>query len=349
MILWQDPATGRTLRLTRGAPAEAVALLEATVWGGGGLRYRLLGLPEKLARLRDPCFAVLERAGRVESVMVLDRCVKRVGGREADAVHFAMAATVPDLRGEGLAGRVAAELRRWCEAELRRPGFAFAYVESTTEVSLRISDAIGHALERELALVLVSRLRPRPDPRVGPMAEAERAEVVARLDALHAGSEFADFDRSLRAGETLVLRDAGRIAAAITAEPIRWKLEALPGAWGALALGLLPRLPRSRRPLDPENLHAVRFAAPLVEPGREAALVGLLETALAREGAKIGLLMMDAESEALGRIRAHGRLGPLSVALKGSAKLRADFVGLSEAEIAEIAARPALVSPADVI
>ena len=259
-----------------------------------------------------------------------------------------MAATAPELRGRGLAGLTAARLRAWCEAELDRPGFAFAYVEAETALSLLISDDIGHALEAELPLSLFARLRPRRDARVEPAAEADRAELLQRLDALHSDHEFADFEESLTPADCLVLRDGGRIAAAVQTELLRWSVVSLPGVAGGGLLRLMRALPAGLRPLDPADLRVVRFGAVLAEPGDEAALSTLMEDALARHEARLGLLMMDRRSPVLGRVLAQGRRGALACLLRGSARLRADFVGVSEEDLARLRSRPALVSPADV-
>ncbi len=346
--LWEDGAAGLRLTLACTAPPEAVDLLAATVWGGGRVRYRLLDVEAKLARLRDPRFALLEKDGALASVFVLDRCRKRALGRTLDGVHFVMAATVPALRGQGLAALVAERLRGWCEATLPRPGFGFAYVEADTEISLRISENVGHALEADLPLVVFSRLLPRASPTVGTARSDEFEEVVDRLTALYADHELSDSETALRPAETLVVREGGRIRAAVAAEAMRWRVEELPGAAGRALMRAAPMLPRALRPLDLEDLHAVRFGAPLVEPGCEAALVTVMEAALARAQARIGLLMMDGRSPVLKRILAYGRLGALSRVLKGAAKLRMDFAGLSEDEITVLRSRPLLVSPADV-
>lgn len=347
-ILWQDPAAGLRLVLARAASPEVVALLSATVWGGGGLRYRLLDMPEKLSRLRDPRFATLERRGAVESVFVLDRAVKRIAGRPVAAVHFAMAVTAPGRRRQGLAERTARLLRGWCERTLGRPALAFAYVEAGTRITLRISDQVGHALQAELRLAPFSRLRPRADPRAAPASAADLRAVRDWLAALYPGHAFVDPDWGLRPGSVWVLRAGDRLVAAVAAEPMRWRIEALPGLAGRLLLALLRLAPRRLRPLDPDDLRAIRFSALCAEPGREAALATLMEAVLASAGARVGLVLADPRSPVPARFLAAARLGALSRAVRDSVLLRADFAGLDPPALEALRAQPVYISPADV-
>lgn len=346
--LWSDPARGLTARLHRAPTEAAVALLSRTVWGSRDTRYRILDIGDKLRLLRDPHVFELTAGGRLASVCVLDRCEKQAAGRTLDAFHFAMAATDEAVAGEGLATVLLDRVKAFCVATLRPPGVGFAYIEASTDISLGLSDNLGHALEAELPLTLFTRLFPRADDAVGPARAEERAEMVARLDELYRGHAFTDFSRSVDPARMLVLREGGRIRAAVRVERLRWSVTALPGLSGALLLRLLPLIPWVNRRLNPRDLGFLRFGDVLCEPGEEAALERLLETALARERAALGLMMFDARSPVLARLRKGVAMGPLRHVISGSAKLRADFVGMEAAEIAEITALPVAVGAADV-
>ena len=62
----------------------------------------------------------------------------------------------------------------------------------------------------------------------------------------------------------------------------------------------------------------------------------------------VGLVLLDARSLLLQRIREHGKLGFLSGAFSGSAKLRIDVVGMDDAMLRQLRDGPLLVSAADV-
>ena len=346
--LWADPDSG--CMITRGDhPSEqTIPLLEGTVWGSRATGYRILSIADKLARLRDPSYFILSEQGRELCVFVLDFCHKRLMDQECGAWHFVMAATVPDQQNEGLAGKLIDHVRAHCVATVGTPGFGYAYVEASNVISLKLSDQIGCAVEADIPLTLFSRLNPRPDPAVAGLRPEDTNAVLAGLETLYSDHELTDFVAALRPKEYLALRQNSRIVAGAQAELLRWSVQAMPGAAGTVLLKVLPHLPGLNRLLNLHDLRIVRFGNMLVPEGAEEALFRVLETALAQHRARVGLIMLDQRSQLLHRLRDYGRLGLLSGALKGSAKLHIDVVGMNPPMLAHLANRPLLVSAGDV-
>ncbi len=346
--LWADPDTGRMITHSDRPSEQTIALLEGTVWGSRATRYRILGIADKLARLRDPSYFILSEQDRELCVFVLDFCHKRLMEQNCGAWHFVMTATVPNRQNEGLAGLLIEHVRAHCVATVGKPGFGYAYVESSTEFSLKLSEQIGYTVEAAIPLTLFSRLNPRPDPAVAGLCPENVNPVLRGLETLYADHELTDFGTALRPDEYLALHQNGRIVAGAQAELLRWSVQAMPGVAGKLLLDVLPHLPGVNRLLDLRDLRIVRFGNLLVPEGSEDALFRVLETALLQHRARIGLIMLDQRSELLQRILDHGRLGLLSGALKGSAKLQIDVVGMNAPMLAHLANHPLLVSAGDV-
>jgi hypothetical protein len=346
--LWADPDTGCMITHNDRPSEQTIALLEGTVWGSRATRYRILGIADKLACLRDPSYFILSEQGRELCVFVLDFCHKRLMDQNCGAWHFVMAATVLDRQNEGLAGLLIEHVRTRCIATVGNPGFGYAYVEASTVFSLKLSEQIGYTVDATIPLTLFSRLNPRAHPAVTGLRPENVDPVLRGLETLYGDHELTDFGASLRPDQYLTLHQNGRIVAGAQAELLRWSVQAMPGAAGKLLLNVLPHLPAVNRFLDLRDLRMVRFGNLLVPEGSEAALFGVLETALVQHRARIGLIMLDQRSEQLQRIRDHGRLGLLSGALKGSAKLHIDVVGMNASMLAHLANHPLLVSAGDV-
>jgi hypothetical protein len=312
------------------------------------MRYRIRDVEAKLSRLGGPHYLTLERNGDLAAVCVLNRRMTRLLGAPVDTFHFAMIATEPAFSGQKFASLLAEHAGMLCRERLGTPGAAYAYIESTTDYSIRISDRLGSSLEAMLPLLVFSRFRPSDDYRVGLLKDGEAKGVVQRLSALYEGHVLDDFDDSVIPGEFHVLREGGEIVAGVQAEVLNWSVESLPGVVGWLIVELFPRLPLLRRLLDPADLRFLRLGNLLVEPGHEAHLIQLMNAMLARHKVPLGLVMLDARSPVYRMIRAHGQLGLLSHAVGGAAKAVADFKGVSEADITRIRACPMLMSPLDV-
>ena len=346
--IWADEDRGLEVRIEDALSDEVVSFLTGTVWGSRDLRYRIPDLGGRLAGLRAPTVFVMERDRMLVSVCILDRCRKRILGREVDTFHVVMIATREDDRDTGLGGQLLQLVRQFCDRELERPGMAFAYVEKTTVFTLQMSDRVGHALEAEMPLLLFSRLWPSDDPRVGWARTSERAGIVERLNRLYADHELTDFEASLNTDRYLVLREAGRIVAGLQVEKLIWTLVSLPGHSGRLVMRAMPWIPFTRGRLDPDRLPLLRFGNLLVEPGQGAAAMVLMNAALARENASLAMTLLDRRSAVLATIRENGSFGLLSKAVNGAVQVHLDVWGMTDEEVAELGSRPLLPGAADI-
>ncbi|MEJ2472194.1 MAG: hypothetical protein P8Y96_13940 [Desulfuromonadales bacterium] len=194
--LWKDETAQRVITRSDAPSDQTRALLRNTIWGSRALKYRIMDIDQKLRRLRDPSFMVLVEAGQELSVIVLDHCHKHVAGQICGVYHFVMASTRPERQNTGLAGFLLDHVREYCIATVGRPGLGFAYVEATTEFSLKLSDRIGSAVSADIPLTLFTRLMPHPDPNVGPLRPDEAPDVVGQLSDLYADHELLDFETS---------------------------------------------------------------------------------------------------------------------------------------------------------
>lgn len=348
-IHWEDPRTGQVIKRASEPSEQSLALLEATVWGSRDTRYRIRGLAGKLSRLRDPSYFVLSEKGTELSVFVLDHCHKNVSHVPCGGFHFVMAATHESHRDEGLATRLVDVIRPYCEKTVGKPGFGFAYVEETTEISLKLSEHAGHSIEADIPLMLFTRLMPRDDTNVGPVRASEQSELLAALESLYSDHELADFAASFRADECLLCRRDGRITASVQAEMLNWSVVSMPGLTGALLMNILPRVPGWNSFLNPRDLKVVRFGNIYFADGAEADVFAVAEACLARNRSRVGLIMLDQRSPVLAKLKANGNFGLLSGAMRGSIKLHVDTVFMDKTLQERLATQPLLVSPADVI
>ena len=347
-LIWQDPSLLRLITRSDEPSAATVELLGHTVWGSRSTKYRIIDVPNKLARLRDPSFFVLSDAGQELCVFVLDKCVKLLAGKRCHGFHFVMASTRPDRQHEGLAGQLIEHVRNYCTSTVGSPGFGFAYVEETTEYSLHLSDQIGHTVEANIPLALFSRFFPRKDPKVGMVHPEEAEQVLAELEQAYQDHELTDFRSSFKSDECFAVREGDAIIALAQAELLRWSIVSMPGIQGAFFLRVLPYLPGLNGVFCLQDLRVVRFGNLVVKEGQEAVFFKLLEACLHHYQAKIGLIMLDERSSVLRRIRECGKMGLLSHATSGSAKLRIDVVGMGDDMIAKLRNGPVMVSAGDV-
>ena len=347
-ILQKDPLSGQTISRSSEPSEQTLDLLKDTVWGSRDTRYRILGISEKLARLRDPSFFVLEEKGTELCVFVLDHCHKFINGTRCGAYHFVMASTREGRRDEGLATRLIDAIRPYAERTVGQPGLGFAYVEATTEITLKISEHTGHTVEADIPLQLFSRLRPRSNDCVGRIRDTERSAVLQKLESVYAGHELSDFHSSFRPEETYVYRRNGDVTASLQAELLNWQIVSMPGAYGVMLLKVMPKFPGWNSFLNLGDLKVLRFGNMCFEPDGARDVFALAEACLAMHGTRVGLIMLDKRSPVLTALQESGDFGLLSRAMKGNAKLHIDTESMPQLLLSHLQEKPLLVSPADV-
>lgn len=346
--IWQDVQTGRLVTRSN-VPSQAILdLLGSTVWGSRSMKYRIPGIGEKLARLRDPSFFVLSEHDRELCVFVLDRCSKRLSGQTCSAFHFALASTVTDRQNEGLAGVLIEHVRKYCISTVGKPGLGFAYVEGSTEFSLRLSEQIGHSAEADIPVTLFTRLFPKSRPNVERMTHSDRDHVLQELELMYAGYELTDFAISLRPDEFYVFRGNETIVAGVQVEILQWSMVSMPGGFGRFLIDVLPHLPGLKNVLDPRDIRIARFSNLFFSDGCEAQFHALLEQCLYQHKSKVGLILLDGRGPVLDRIVRNQKMGMLSRVVNGSAKMRIDTIGMNEEMMSDLRKKPLLVSAADV-
>jgi hypothetical protein len=259
-----------------------------------------------------------------------------------------MASTVPDRQNQGLAGILIEHVRRYCVSNVGKIGFGFAYVEGTTEFSLRLSDQIGHSAEATMPLTLFTRLFPQDHASVDIMTRSQKGNILAELERSYVEHELTDFPAALNPEEFFVFSQNGTVVAGVQTEVLQWSVVSMPGILGRFMTNVLPYLPFSNRVLDLKRLRVLRLSNLFFSQGCEGAMYALLEACLRRHKSKVGFILLDERSPVLHRIMASGKMGLLSRAVKGSATLRIDTVGMDDTTMSDLIEHPALVSSADV-
>lgn len=348
-VIWTDTLENLVIELQRGSDRDIEDLLSRTVWGNRDLRYIIKNVGSKLARLREPYFFSLRQDGTLVAVCVLNRRITQVLGRPYDSCHFVMLATDERAKGRGFAGLLTEQIRRYCERELRSPAVAYAYIESGTDYSLRISNKVGYRFRSRLFSALFSRFWPRDHRNIQLLNKSQAGDVIGSLYDLYKDHMFLDFDQSLVAIEYYVLIRNGKIVAGAQAEVLSWSITRMSGVVGWLVLKVLPHIPWLRDLLPLHNFRFLRFGNILVRTGHEGELPRLLEGVLARNNARVGLILMDERSPVLQAIRRAGKLGVLNALFGRRVKMVADFKGTTDEDIQTICRGPIVVSPLDVI
>jgi RimJ/RimL family protein N-acetyltransferase len=300
----------RALQLTVGpvASAAAVALLQHTTYGTHGPQYRHTGQAEKVAHLVGPHFFELWQGDELAGTYCLSERLVQTWAGPVPGYYGRYLAVAVAHQGHGYGHLLKQEAVRYIERTRPGPQLFYSYVEGANVRSLQISAKAGFHALAQLEALAFGRLYPRRDLRFGQLPAAEQPAMRARLAAAYQAHGLVQFDHLFDQDNYFVLRENGEIIAGVQANPVRWRIVAMPGASGKLLLHVLPHVPVLRRLINPANHEFAALEGLYVQPGREPELLALLESVLAHFGYTSALVLLDTNS-------------PLHTYLKGSGKL----------------------------
>jgi RimJ/RimL family protein N-acetyltransferase len=303
----------RALQLTVSpvASAATVALLQQTTYGTHGPQYRHTGQAEKVGRITGPHFFELWQGEELAGTYCLSRRLVATPAGPAPGYYGRYLAVAAAHQGHGYGHLLKQEAVRYVERTEAGPHLFYSYVEGANTRSLRISAQAGFHTLAQLEALAFGRLYPKKDPRFSQLPAAEQPAMRARLAATYQTHSLVQFDHLFDDGNYFVLRENGEIIAGVQANPVRWRIVSMPGVSGKFMLRVLPHVPVLQRLINPARHEFAALEGLYALPGREPALLALLESVLAHFGVTSALVMLDITSPLYGYLKNSGKLGLL--------------------------------------
>jgi len=308
----------RALRLVVSAQASphSVALLQHTVYGTHGPQYRHTGQAEKVAHITGPYFFELWKGDELAGTYCLSERQVHTPAGPVPGYYGRYLAVPAAHRGHGYGHLLKQEAVRYIERMQPQPHLFYSYIEGANARSLQISAKAGFCPLAQLEALAFGRLYPRRDLRFSQLPVVEQPAMRARLAAAYQAYSLVQFDHLFDDNNYFVLRENGEIIAGVQAQPVRWRIEAMPGLSGQLLLRVLPYVPVLKRLINPANHQFAALEALYVQPGREPELLVLLESVLAHFGYTSALMMLDTNSPLHQYLKGSGKLGLLQAIKK---------------------------------
>jgi RimJ/RimL family protein N-acetyltransferase len=307
------PNSTPSLRLTasRTASLAGVVLLQRTIYGTHGPQYSHTGQAEKIRHITGPYFFDLWVGEELAGTYCLSERSVHTLAKPAPGYYGRYLAVAAAHQGHGYGHLLKQEAVRYIERTQPGPHLFYSYVEVANARSLQISAKAGFYPLAQLEALVFGRLYPQRDLRFSQLPAAEQPAMRARLVVAYQAYSLVQFDQLFDGGNYFVLRENGEIIAGVQANPVRWRIVAMPGLSGRLLLRVLPHVPVLRRLIKPDNHEFAALEALYVQPGREPELLRLLESVLAHFGYTSALVMLDTTSPLHKYLKNSGKLGLL--------------------------------------
>lgn len=340
-------ATIRILVAPEATP-EIVNLLKNTIYGTHGPRYKHTGHDQKINHIQNPFFFRLLKDEQVIGTYCLSQRLVKIAAGEALSFYGRYFSIRPEYIGQGYGSLLKKEAIAYIERIMEAPFFFYSYIEESNQRSLAISKKDGYQPIGSLEAVLFSRLYPKQDAKFSRLPPTEYPKMLLQLQATYQDYTLVQLDRVFYEQNYFVLKENGEIIAGVQGNPVAWHIMHMPGLTGKIVKYILPYVPVLNRLINPRNHQFLALEAVFVKPGREHALLTLLESTLAHFGYTSALLMLDVNCPLRQQLKSLGNLGLMNTLNKSIyTQVMVKTNGITEEEIKSYPEQPIYASAFD--
>jgi GNAT superfamily N-acetyltransferase len=346
-VIFEDKERNLVIRRSSTLSPAFLEVLEHTVWGSAGVQYTMQDMAGVLKRIKEPHFLSFTENGDLVAVSTLFRKTTLLAGKNYPGFYSYALAVVPPKRGHGYGALLAKQALRYGLNHLGEKGIFYGYVEADNTPSLKAIEKAGRISIGQYHILVISRFRPRDDPRLKMTEETERERLFLLLSEQYADHALTDFKQSINTDDYFTLRQGSEILAGMQMERRHLNLKFLPGLSGLIMVKVLPVIPFLRRLIPDGNYHFLTFGNIYAKEGRKGEIFRLMEALLARNQLHFGMVYLDKRSPVYQRIAAAGEFGVFNFLLDVPVHVMVYFKGFSKSEIADIRRQPLFISMMD--
>ena len=257
------------------------SLLAETIYGTKGLRYRHIGVEQKVLDLHKPTFHTLWEGDLLLAVSAYcDRTISH-RGEQYDACYIRYFSVSPKHQGKGLGKLLTSKIEEHYRTNRPGPSVFYAYIEGENKKSMGVSKHFDPTITGKLKTTFISRFFPKTNSKVRKLKKEEMPQIKKQCDAFHQNFTTYFNHRINYKDNYFVWEENGKIVAGIQANPIQWKMENLPGFMGWLNLNILPHIPILKRLADGKVFNFIALEGAFHEANRENELMKLIEHTMA--------------------------------------------------------------------
>jgi len=273
-----------------------VPLIEHTVFGSDGLRYKRLNVDAQLQRFNDPTYFQALLDGELVGSYVLE---------------------ATQMQGRGIGNRLTETAGRWLqETAGDTPLLSYGCIDQSNKRSLHVLKSTGALPGPSLSMYMMYRQWPKTRCELLTEDTVSVQACTALADEVYADCQIRDIsDSSL---PMLVLEDANGVAIAARIADNAFQITAMGtmARWGTRFL-VSPFAPARKR-FDPDQFRYLSLSNVLIRPGCESLLSDFVSTILARYHCHFAAVFVDPNSRLFQQIQKANRITSFMHSKKGS-------------------------------
>lgn len=271
-----------TLKLTVSdqADEQAIGLLQQTIYGTEGVRYRQTGQGEKIHQLHNPKFFHLYDHRELIGFYCLDQRLLTFPGASVSGYYGRYLAVRSDKQGKGYGQLLKSTAVNHIEQTVATPHLFYSYIEGKNTRSMAASLRENFESVARLKTFMFRRFSPQVDPRFRQASLVDRNLPMQLVKHQYNAYGFQNFSNINYQNNYFTLEENGQILAGVHANPILWKIVHIPGRLGSIIKYIAPFVPGLRRFFNPAQQTFVVLEGVFVDQTRPELLSVLLESVL---------------------------------------------------------------------
>ena len=334
----------------------------------GGMRYRHIGVLDKLDQVGKTIFLTLRKGNRLLGTVGLVQRLVETGENRSNAFFIRYFAIFSPMRSKkhDKKQRKGEEDKQFVlkdqlkehldhmdqfieDHELQKfETVSYAFIENENERSLDFSEMMGYQTLGEVRTMPFSRFSPKYHKNVQSLPKEERENMMNRIREFYKDHSMFFSDYLPLDSHYFVYKKDGEIIAGVQSYPVDFEIIEIPGFSGWLLLKVMPRLPILKSLFQAKKFSFVSFDGIWYKPGCEKYLMPLFESVCAKFNTKIAMSWFDSRSRIYKEVKEAVRMGFLTRIL-GTLPgiIRIKFFNQTEMEKQEFLEKPVYVSGYD--
>lgn len=344
-LVHEDSGTGLTVHAMPNFSRDFRALLEKTVFGSDGLRYRRLDIADQLARLPDATFLELRRKETLIGTYALASATLEFGATRFSGIYRGLLALDESAQGRGLGQYFLETTYRWLDEQVRdRPTLSWGCIESNNRRSLALLRSLGAGSLGTLQSMIAYRQWPRARVAIEELTAPTTIESAMLQSYDDCGLRFVGKTKA----PLYAVTDGDEIIAGARANLTHVDMMSSGSGWDFIYDKLLRRVPAARRRYDPKNFRYLRLSDVVIKAGHERVWGDLLSTLLARHEAHMAMFLLDTRSRTYALLLSAGLFGRFAQSTRQQVDILANPWNIAADQLAAIAERPLAIGPLDI-
>ena len=285
-----------SIAVSKKATKGVVDLLTGIKWGTNGPIYKKLDDEQHIESVRNPHYIMLKKGDKVVGTCTLSQRKVQILGEEYQTYYLRHFAIDKSYQGQQLGKTLLHHVKQYFVSVLEEPFISYAAIEGGNDRSMKVSKFIEYEPIGRVMTQTFSRLFPKNYKQVSIALADEKEWVLDNLYKKYSDHALVQFHKIFYTPEYYLWKEEGEIIAGVQAYRCAWQFESMPGLSGKFIMNVLPYIPIANRIFNP-HYRFVAFDGLYCKEGKEAILLKLMETVLAKCNVTSSLLWLGEHSD----------------------------------------------------